>query len=127
MEPVGGKGGRADVTWHRLPEAIGLLLRGRTARTALPVCLFVGTVLSAVNQGGVIASGEATDQTWIRIGINYLVPYLVASTGFLAARRMAVPAALSEPAAVPENAEERLTAAVPPASSPAERVPSRSR
>jgi hypothetical protein len=82
-------GGKVEVTWRRLPEAAVLLLRGRTARTAAPVSLVVGTVLSAVNQGNVIASGAATDQTWIRVGVNYVVPYLVASVGFLAGRRAA--------------------------------------
>ena len=79
---------RADeLMWRRIPEAIGLFLRGHTARTAVPVSLVVSTILSAVNQGTIIASGRATDQTWVRIGINYLVPYIVASVGFLAARR----------------------------------------
>lgn len=64
-----------------------LLLRGVTVRTAVPVAGVVGTVLSAVNQGDVVLGGDAGAATWVRIGVNYLVPFLVAGFGFLAARR----------------------------------------
>lgn len=68
------------------------MLRGVTARTAAPVAAVVGTLLSTVNQGAVVATGEATTATWIRVGFNYVVPFCVASFGFLAARRVpAVP------------------------------------
>ncbi|MFG2549418.1 nitrate/nitrite transporter NrtS [Streptomyces sp. NPDC048581] len=76
------------VTWTRPREAIGLLLRGYTARTAAHAACLVGTVLSAVNQGTVIISGEAKSATWARLAVNYLVPYLVAGTGSLATRRV---------------------------------------
>lgn len=75
------------LTWTGPREAVLLFLRGATARTAAPVALVVGTVLSAVNQGHVLLAGDGGLGTWIRIGINYLVPFCVASIGFLAARR----------------------------------------
>jgi hypothetical protein len=34
-----------------------------------------------------LAAGEATSGTWIRMVINYLVPFLVASVGYVGARR----------------------------------------
>ena len=52
----------------------------------------VGTVLSLVNQGSVIAGGAATPGTWVRVAVNYLVPFLVASIGYLSGRRVRVPA-----------------------------------
>lgn len=64
-----------------------LFLRGRTARTAAPVAAVVGTVLSAVNQGDAVLGGDAGTVTWIRVAVNYLVPFCVASIGFLSARR----------------------------------------
>lgn len=64
-----------------------LFLRGRTARTATPVAVVVGTVLSAVNQGEVLLSGAGGTGTWVRIGINFLVPFCVASVGFLSGCR----------------------------------------
>ena len=74
-------------TWQTPREAVRLFLRGVTVRTASKVAAVVGTVLSLVNQGDTIASGNATATTWVRIGVNYLVPFLVSSYGFLAACR----------------------------------------
>jgi hypothetical protein len=56
-------------------------------RTAWKVAAVVGTLLSAVNQGAVIAGGDATWATWVRVGVNYVVPFAVASVGFLSACR----------------------------------------
>lgn len=75
-------------TWSRPVEAATLFLRGRTARTAAPVAVVVGTVLSAVNQGDVLLAGDGGTGTWVRIGINYLVPFCVASVGFLSGCRV---------------------------------------
>jgi hypothetical protein len=74
-------------SWARPRDAVLLVLRGRTASKALPVAAVVGTVLSLVNQGSVIASGAATPGTWVRVAVNYLVPFLVASIGYLSGRR----------------------------------------
>lgn len=74
-------------TWTRPAEAAALFLRGRTARTATPVAVVVGTVLSAVNQGEVLLAGDGGTGTWVRIGINCLVPFCVASVGFLSGCR----------------------------------------
>ena len=80
-------GERALPSWSTLPEALSLFARGVTARTALRVALVVGTVLLLINQGQVVWSGAATAGTWVRIGLNYVVPFVVASWGFLAACR----------------------------------------
>lgn len=74
-------------TWARPAEAVRLFLRGVTVRTAWKVAAVVGTVLSVVNQGAVITDGHATTATWVRVGVNYLVPFLVSSVGFLSACR----------------------------------------
>lgn len=44
-------------------------------------------MLSVVNQGYLIADGAATAGTWIRVAVNFLVPYVVASIGCLSGRR----------------------------------------
>lgn len=80
---------RRDDTWSRFSTAWALLLRGRTARVATPVAAVVGTVLSGVNQGAILVSGEATTGTWVRVAVNYAVPFLVSSYGYLTARRIA--------------------------------------
>jgi hypothetical protein len=53
----------------------------------VPIALFVGTLLSLVNQGSVVAGGDATGATWVRVLVNYLVPFCVSSAGFFSARR----------------------------------------
>ncbi|MGB0970852.1 MAG: nitrate/nitrite transporter NrtS [Mycobacterium sp.] len=84
--PKGATARRVD-TWHRPGEAVALFVRGATVRTAGPTALIVGTVLSLVNQGAVIFGGQGDGWTWVRVMVNFLVPFAVASIGFLAARR----------------------------------------
>jgi hypothetical protein len=83
--------GTRHETWSRPATALSLLVRGRTAHVAAPVAAVVGTVLSSVNQGAIIASGDATLGTWIRVAVNYFVPFLVSSYGYLPARRVFAP------------------------------------
>ncbi|WP_072690413.1 nitrate/nitrite transporter NrtS [Rhodococcus marinonascens] len=64
-----------------------MFVRGATARTAVPTAAVVGTVLSVVNQGSIVVDGTADGGTWVRVLVNYLVPFCVASVGYLAARR----------------------------------------
>lgn len=78
---------RPTPVWTARREAVGLILRGRTAHVAGPIAGTVGTILSLVNQGEVILSGQATWLTWVRIVINYLVPYTVGSLVYLSACR----------------------------------------
>jgi hypothetical protein len=47
----------------------------------------VGTLLCLINQGAVIAAGDATPATWLRVGLKYLIPFCVSSIGFLSATR----------------------------------------
>jgi len=81
---------RAAVPAWRTPrDAIALILRGVTYRTASRVALVVGTILSTVNQGTIIANGDAVATTWVRVAVNYMVPYTVASIGYLSPFRVA--------------------------------------
>ena len=74
-------------SWATWSEWVGLMLRGVTARTASRVAVVVGTLLSAINQGQVIVDGKATALTWVRVGFNYVIPFTVASIGYLAPLR----------------------------------------
>ena len=76
--------------WSRSGEAVRLLCRGITVRAALPVAAVVGCVLSAINEGPRIAGGHASWLTWVQIGLNFVVPFLVASYGYLTAARVPV-------------------------------------
>ncbi|MGD9794357.1 MAG: nitrate/nitrite transporter NrtS [Acidimicrobiia bacterium] len=75
--------GERDLSWSGPVEAAGLILRGVTFRTASKIAVIVGSLLTAVNQGSVIVAGHATTPTWIRTVANYVIPYTVASVGYL--------------------------------------------
>jgi hypothetical protein len=89
-------GGRAPLTasaavcpaWSRWPEALRLFARGVTVRPCVPVALVVGVVLSAANEGSLIAAGRLAWPGWIRVAVNFVVPLLVASHGFLRGGRV---------------------------------------
>lgn len=77
--------------WSTWLEACGLILRGVTSRTCVRVAIVVGTILTAVNQGSVIVGGDASAATWARVCVNYVVPFVVSSIGYLAPFRVRGP------------------------------------
>ncbi len=79
-------------SWSTYAEAYHLWFARPTLRKTLKICLVVGTLLSLINQGAVIAGGDATAATWVRVGLNYVVPFCVSSLGFLSATRARGPA-----------------------------------
>jgi len=56
---------------------------GRTLRIAL----IVGTILFLINQLDVVLGGRATALVWIKIGVTYLVPFVVSNVGVLIGAR----------------------------------------
>ncbi len=78
----GSDGGRAD----RARAALAFCLERRNLRRTLRIALVVGVVLTAINQGGVITGGDADLATWIRCGLNFVVPFLVSNAGLLSGR-----------------------------------------
>ena len=77
----------APGTWSTPREALRIVFLRTTLRRTIPIALVVGTILSLINQAGVVFGGEATLATWLRVGANYLVPFCVSSLGFLSATR----------------------------------------
>lgn len=75
------------VSWGTPWEGMVLCLSPRTLRKTLRIALIVGTLLSLINQGHVIAAGDTSAITWIRVMANYLIPWVVSSVGFLSASR----------------------------------------
>jgi hypothetical protein len=76
--------GRTDLAWSHRREAVRLIVTGATFHTASRVAVVVGTLLTVVNQAGVTLSGEGTWVTAVWVVFNYLIPYVVASIGYLA-------------------------------------------
>jgi hypothetical protein len=97
VPPSQGQPTTPGPTWTRPRDAVVLFVCGVTAPAVWRVAVVVGTILSVVNQGAVLAAGEATGGTWLRVAFNYLVPYVVASVGFLKACRRPDPAAGRDP------------------------------
>lgn len=83
--PAGGVG--PCPPWTAWPEALVLFVRGATVRAALPVAVVVGTILSAANEGDQIARGQWGWVLWVRLAVNYVTPYVVASVGYLVGGR----------------------------------------
>lgn len=67
-------------------QAVRLCLQRRNLRRTLRIALVVGLILTLINQGSVIADGRATTVTWVRCGLNFLVPFLVSNAGLLSGR-----------------------------------------
>jgi hypothetical protein len=91
--PVAGAKRRPNVSmsdlrpWTRPHEAFWQFLCGATWRTCAPIALVVGTVLSLVNQGDVLVMEMGSVWVAVKIGFNYLIPYVTSSTGALLAVR----------------------------------------
>jgi hypothetical protein len=68
--------------WRTWPEAFRLFFNGTTLQTCIPVALVVGLIPSTINQSDVIVSGAATTVTWLKVGMNFVVPFFVSSYGF---------------------------------------------
>jgi len=74
-------------SWSTAGEGFRLWFARATLRKTIRIGLIVGTILSLINQAQVIFAGNATTLTWVRVGLNYLVPFCVSSTGFLSATK----------------------------------------
>ena len=58
-------------------------------KRTLTIAAIVGTVLSLINEGGVIIHGNVTGATAWKIGLNFVVPFIVSNLGVLAGDRTA--------------------------------------
>lgn len=88
-DDVDSVGRPPEERYHRLAESLGYCLQPRLLRRTVLIALVVGLLLTSVNQLDVIVSGEATTATWLRSGLNFVIPFLVANVGLLSARREA--------------------------------------
>lgn len=77
----------ARPSWSTTREALQLWFSQRALAKTVKIAAVVGTLLSLINQGSVILNGDATAATWVRVGLNYLVPFCVSSLGYLSATR----------------------------------------
>lgn len=83
--------------WSLPRQAVRQVLRGATLKTCIPVAVVVGSVLSVVNEGDIVASGMADGRVVVKVVVNLLIPFLSSSTGaLLTLRTRPAAAALGE-------------------------------
>jgi hypothetical protein len=75
--------------WSRggVRDALSIVMRREHLRRTLPIALIVGVILTLINQGDVIVGGDASGATWIKVGLNFCVPFVVSNLGLLAGKR----------------------------------------
>lgn len=56
-------------------------------RRTTGIAIVVGAVLTAINQADVIAAGDATAVTSVKIVLNFVVPFIVSNVGLVAGAR----------------------------------------
>ncbi len=84
--------------YHRFAQPGGLVTKclrcalrdRRLVVHGLKTAALVGTVLTAINQGDLLLIGAITPGVLAKIGLTYLVPYLVSTAGALTATRVQV-------------------------------------
>jgi hypothetical protein len=64
--------------------AIAVVCRREHLRRTAAIAVVVGLFLNLVNQAGAIADGDATTGTWLRVALNFCVPFIVSNCGLVA-------------------------------------------
>jgi hypothetical protein len=70
------------------PGFVALATENGTLTRSIVTGIIVGTVLSAINQGDVLMAGEMP--SLLKIALNYVVPYCVATYGAVSAKQHAI-------------------------------------
>jgi hypothetical protein len=83
----------AERSGYRLPDGerrcIRCVWRHRAiVRRALVTALIVGTILTIINQGNHLLAGDLSWPLLVRIGLTYLVPYCVSTSGAVGLSRV---------------------------------------
>jgi anti-sigma factor RsiW len=73
----------------RLRSAIAYCLQRSQLRFTLPIALLVGTVLSLVNQGGMLLAGEIDVGMCAICALNFLLPFVALNVVRVTAARVA--------------------------------------
>ena len=69
--------------------AVDTCRRRPNLRRTSRIALVVGTVLTLINQADVIARGDATWLTAVKVGLNFCVPFIVSNLGVISGAKTA--------------------------------------
>ena len=58
---------------------------GMCVRRCLRVAIVVGTILTLINHGDALVAGELSAVLAVKVGLNYVVPFIVCLAGFATA------------------------------------------
>ncbi len=78
---------RMRPTWRTFGEIPRVCFDPRNLARSILAATLVGTILFLINQGDVVFGGRATSATWTKIGLSYLVPFVVSSYGIVLGSR----------------------------------------
>lgn len=68
----------------------GHLRDGPAIMSCLRIALVVGTIYTLINQAERLVPEAETAVLWVRVALNFAVPFCVASLGYITARRNAM-------------------------------------
>lgn len=75
-------------TWRTSTRAaLAIVVLPDHLRRTVKIALVVGVVLTSINQLDVILRGDATAITFVKCGMNFVVPFIVSNLGLLAGQR----------------------------------------
>ncbi len=69
-----------------ITDSLAYLTRPKHLRRTVSIAIVVGILLSTINQLTVITAGHANTATWVRCGLNLVVPFIVSNLGLLSGR-----------------------------------------
>jgi hypothetical protein len=67
--------------------ALRIVVMPEHLRQTGTIALTVGTIIALINHGDVVLRAGATAATWTKIGVTYLIPFVVSNLGLLAGKR----------------------------------------
>jgi hypothetical protein len=80
---------RPEPVRRRIAIAIEICCARPTLRRTARIAAVVGLVLTGINEGDSIVHGNVSAATGIKMGLNFVVPFIVSNLGVLAGVRRA--------------------------------------
>jgi len=72
--------------WGGIRPVVSFCLRRGHLRRSVTTAAIVGLVLTLINQADVIVGPDTPGITWLKVGLNFVVPFVVTNVGILAGR-----------------------------------------